>query len=160
MTRRSSAVRRRRSTCRSTSRCSALQRGVLDTLMSPPIAQRLLNNAAKVDDPKQALKLSELYATLHDAVWSELKSGKDITLFRRNLQREYATRVANALLRPTASDARGRAGAAARRCIAVAQRSSRAHDRVGCRPKRRRMSLRWQSLLDEAQKAPIVRQAV
>ena len=80
-----------------------LQRGVLDTLMSPPIAQRLLNNAAKVDDPRSALKLSDLYATLHNAVWSELRSGNDITLFRRNLQREYALRVANALVRPSDS---------------------------------------------------------
>ncbi|MEO8627984.1 MAG: zinc-dependent metalloprotease, partial [Betaproteobacteria bacterium] len=46
-----------------------LQRGVLDALMSPSIAQRLLNNAAKVDDPATALKLSELYSTLHAAVW-------------------------------------------------------------------------------------------
>ena len=136
-----------------------LQRGVLDTLMSPAIAQRLLNNAAKVDDPKQALKLSELYATLHDAVWSELKSGKDITLFRRNLQREHATRIANALLKPTTSmpaDARAllRLDAARLRtelaAAPTARMSAEAKAHVA----------EMQSLLDEAQKAPIVRQAV
>jgi uncharacterized protein DUF4953/uncharacterized protein DUF5117/uncharacterized protein DUF5118 len=136
-----------------------LQRGVLDTLMSPSIAQRLLNNAAKVDDPKQALKLSELYAALHNAVWSELRTGKDITLFRRNLQREYATRVANALVRPTGSmpaDARALmrvdiarlktelAGAPTRQMSAEAK----AH------------IAEMVSLLDEAQKAPLVRQAI
>ncbi|MGE5739793.1 MAG: zinc-dependent metalloprotease [Betaproteobacteria bacterium] len=136
-----------------------LQRGVLDTLMSPAIAQRLLNNAAKVDDPKQALKLSELYATLHNAVWSELKSGKEITLFRRNLQREYATRVANALLKPTGSmpaDARAlfRADLTRLRAELVAaptrQLSAEAKAHLA----------EMASLLDEAQKAPIVRQAV
>jgi hypothetical protein len=136
-----------------------LQRGVLDTLMSPSIAQRLLNNAAKVDDPRQALKLSELYATLHGAVWSELRTGKDISLFRRNLQREYATRVANALLRPTGSmpaDAR-----ALMRVDATKLRNELE------RAPTRRMSAEAQAhiaemtaLLDEARKAPIVRQAV
>ena len=136
-----------------------LQRGVLDTLMSPSIAQRLLNNAAKVDDPKQALKLSELYAALHDAVWSELRTGKDITLFRRNLQREYATRVANALLKPTTSmpaDARAlfRVDASRLRTelagAPTARLSAEAKAHIA----------EMQSLLDEAQKAPIVRQAV
>jgi hypothetical protein len=136
-----------------------LQRGVLDTLMSAPIAQRLLNNAAKVDDPKSALKLPELYATLHNAVWSELTTGKDITLFRRNLQREYATRVADALLRPSGSmpaDAR-----ALLRVEATRLRADLRHAPT------RRMSeeakahiLEMGAMLDEAQKAPIVRQAV
>jgi hypothetical protein len=136
-----------------------LQRGVLDTLMSAPIAQRLLNNAAKVDDPKSALKLPELYATLHGAVWSELKTGKDITLFRRNLQREYATRVADALLRPS-----GSMPADARALLRVEATRLRADLR---RAPTRRMSeeakahiLEMGAMLDEAQKAPIVRQAV
>jgi len=136
-----------------------LQRGVLDTLMSPPIAQRLLNNAAKVDDPKNALKLPELYATLHNAVWSELATGKDITLFRRNLQREYVTRVADALLRPS-----GSMPADARALLRVEATRLRA-DLL--RAPTRRMSeeakahiLEMAAMLDEAQKAPIVRQAV
>jgi hypothetical protein len=136
-----------------------LQRGVLDTLMSPAIAQRLLNNAAKVDDPKDALTLADLYGRLHGAVWSELKGGKDITLFRRNLQREYATRVAGALLKPTASmpaDAR-----ALLRADATKLRSELA------RAPTRQLSAEAKahvaemiSLLDEAQKAPVVRQAI
>jgi len=137
----------------------SLQRGVLDTLMSPPIAQRLLNNAAKVDDPKEALKLSELYGRLHDAVWSELRSGRDITLFRRNLQREYVTRVADALIKPAGSmpaDAR-----ALLRVDATRLRAEIAHAST------KRMSaeakahlLEMAAMLDEAQKAPVVRQAV
>ena len=136
-----------------------LQRGVLDTLMSPSIAQRLLNNAAKVDDPKQALKLSELYATLHNAVWSELRTGKDITLFRRNLQREYATRVANALVKPT-----GSMPADARALMRVD--ITRLKAELAAAPTRQMSAeakahiAEMQSLLDEAQKAPLVRQAV
>jgi hypothetical protein len=58
---------------------------VLAQLMSETVAQRLLNNESKVDDPARALRLSELYATLHGAIWSELKTGRDVPLFRRNL---------------------------------------------------------------------------
>ena len=137
----------------------ALQRGVLDTLMSAPIAQRLLNNAAKVDDPSEALRLSELYTTLHRAVWSELRSGKDISLFRRNLQREYATRVATALVRPS-----GAMPADARALLRV--EATRLRTELAAAP-RRRMSeeakahlLEMAALLDEAQKAPLVRQGV
>jgi hypothetical protein len=137
----------------------SLQRGVLDTLMSPPIAQRLLNNAAKVDDPKSALKLSELYGTLHDAVWSELKTGRDITLFRRNLQREYVTRVADALLRPSNSmpaDARAllRQDAAKLRgeLVRASTRSMSAEARAHV--------AEMATMLNEAQKAPVVRQGV
>ncbi|HEX6136130.1 MAG TPA: zinc-dependent metalloprotease, partial [Casimicrobiaceae bacterium] len=136
-----------------------LQRGVLDTLMSASIAQRLLNNAAKVDDPGQALKLSELYAALHGAVWSELRTGKDITLFRRNLQREYAMRVASALVQPAASmpaDARALLRADATRLRGeLAAASTR---RMSAEAKAHIAEMA--ALLDEAQKAPLVRKAV
>jgi hypothetical protein len=80
-----------------------VQRAVLNQLFGEAIAQRLVNNEAKVDDPKDALRVSELYATLHAAVWSELKPARDIPLMRRNLQREYVTRLAGALVRPASS---------------------------------------------------------
>ncbi|HJU21376.1 MAG TPA: zinc-dependent metalloprotease [Casimicrobiaceae bacterium] len=137
----------------------SLQRGVLDTLMSPPIAQRLLNNIAKVDNPKQALKLSELYETLHDAVFSELKTGRDITLFRRNLQREFATRVADALIKPAGSmpeDAR-----ALLRVEATRLRADLARAPTGRMSEEAKAHiLELEAMLDEARKAPIVRQAV
>ena len=81
----------------------ALHRAVLGPLLGPDIAQRLLNNELKAADPAQALKLAELYATLHAAIFSELKSGQDIPLIRRNLQREYVTRVSVVVLRPATS---------------------------------------------------------
>jgi hypothetical protein len=136
-----------------------LQRGVLDTLMSPSIAQRLLNNAAKVDDPRDALSLSELYATLHKAIWSELRTGKDISLFRRNLQREYATRVANALVRPTGSmpaDARALLRVDAIRLRSELAAAPTRHMSAEAKAHVAEMA----ALLDEAQKAPLVRQAV
>jgi hypothetical protein len=77
-----------------------LHRAVLAPLMGADVAQRLLNNELKVSDPGQALRLAELYATLHAAIFSELKTGQDIPLVRRNLQRDYVARVSGVLLRP------------------------------------------------------------
>jgi hypothetical protein len=87
----------------------AVHRSVLAPLLGPEIAQRLLNNELKTSDPKEALRLAELYGTLHRAVFSELPGGQDIPLLRRNLQREYVARVALVIVRPAVnmpSDAR------------------------------------------------------
>ncbi len=136
-----------------------MQRNVLDALMSPMIAQRLLNNAAKTDDPKRALKVADLYGTLHAAIWSELKSGRDITLFRRNLQREHVLRIANALLRPSGSmpaDARATLRADAR---ALRQELAAAQNRAAYSPEARAHVAEAFAMIDEALKAPLVRQA-
>jgi hypothetical protein len=88
---------------------ATLQRTVLDQLMSDAVAARLVDFEGHAVDPKQAFRLSELYDTLNAAVWSELKSGRDITPLRRNLQREHLRRMSGALLRPapaTPADAR------------------------------------------------------
>jgi hypothetical protein len=78
----------------------SVHKAVLGPLMGPEVAQRLLNNELKTTNPAQALRLAELYATLHAAIWSELKAGEDIPLIRRNLQRDYVVRVASVVLRP------------------------------------------------------------
>jgi len=138
----------------------SVQRGVLDALMSPGIAQRLLNNQTKVDDPKSALGLTDLYGTLHGAVWSELRTGKDINLFRRNLQREYATRVAGALLRPSGSmpaDARALLRADAKQLRAEL---AAAQNRSTYSAEAKAHIAEALTTLDEALKAPLVRQAV
>jgi len=86
-----------------------LQSGALDQLMSDAVAVRLLDSQEKLDDRKQALSLDELYTTVQDAVWSELKNGKDINGMRRNLQREHLKRLTAILLRSspnTPADAR------------------------------------------------------
>ena len=136
-----------------------MQRNVLDALMSPTIAQRLLNNAAKSDDEKRALKVSDLYGTLHAAIWSELKTGRDITLYRRNLQREHVLRVANALLRPSGSmpaDARAtlRADATKLRAELAA-----AQNRSSWSPEARAHISEALNMIDEALKAPLIRQS-
>lgn len=84
-------------------RVLTLQSAALDQLLSDTVAMRLLDSQEKLDDGKKALSLDELYGTVQSAVWSELKTGKEITGMRRNLQRAHLKRVANMLLRPTAT---------------------------------------------------------
>ena len=78
-----------------------IQRGVLGNLMSDAVAQRIIDSEVKLDNPKAGFHLSELYDSLHRAIWSELKSGQEISPLRRNLQREHLARVASALVRPS-----------------------------------------------------------
>ena len=138
----------------------ALQRLALDPLLSDTVAQRLLNNEAKTAASKEALGLSELYGTLHRSIWSELKSGKDIPLLRRNLQREHANKLAAALLRPSASmpaDARAlfRADARTLRAELAAARS-----KSGYSTEAKAHIAEMTALLDEVLKASLVRQGV
>jgi hypothetical protein len=77
-----------------------LQRGTLDILYADAVAQRLLDSQDKVAKLADAMKLSEVYDTLQNAIWSELRTGGDITTMRRNLQREHIKRIGNALTRP------------------------------------------------------------
>ncbi len=79
-----------------------IQSTVLDYLLSEPVAARLLSSPEKVVDGSRLLKLSELYDLLQASIWTELRTGGDISLLRRNLQREHVKRIANALLRPGA----------------------------------------------------------
>ncbi|MDR2244463.1 MAG: zinc-dependent metalloprotease [Burkholderiales bacterium] len=76
----------------------ALHKRALDPLLSERTAQRLLNNLAKSATGDDVLTLGELHATLRQAIWSELKDSGDISLVRRNLQREHARRMAASLL--------------------------------------------------------------
>jgi predicted membrane chloride channel (bestrophin family) len=78
-----------------------IQRGALDQLMSESLAQRLADAEPKVEDPRKLLSYAEVQSTLTDAVWSELRAGRDIDSLRRNLQREHLRRLTAALLRPT-----------------------------------------------------------
>ncbi|MBC7622575.1 MAG: zinc-dependent metalloprotease [Aeromicrobium sp.] len=80
-----------------------LQRGVLDILYADNVAQRLLDSQDKVSNPAQAMKLSEVYDTLQNAIWSELRTGGDISVMRRNLQRDHIRRIGNALTRSAAT---------------------------------------------------------
>jgi hypothetical protein len=79
-----------------------LQRSVLGQLMSDALAQRLLDQQGKVRTSDDALTLAELLERVRTEVWSELarpEAGR-IEPLRRDLQREHATRLSGALLRP------------------------------------------------------------
>ena len=134
-----------------------VQRAVLDRVLSDGVAQRILNSESAVDKPAEALKLSEVYGSLHTAIFSELASGQDINLLRRNLQREYVSHLTRQLLRPVASmpaDARAIARAdakALRREIAAVQ------SRKGYSAEARAHLAETLQTLDEALKAPVVR---
>jgi Met-zincin/Domain of unknown function (DUF5117)/Domain of unknown function (DUF5118) len=80
-----------------------LQRGVMDILYADSTAQRLLDSQDKVSNAAGAMKLSEVYDTLQNAIWSELRAGGDINLMRRNLQREHIKRLTNALTKSAAT---------------------------------------------------------
>ena len=77
-----------------------MQQGVLDQVMSAPVAERLIDSQGLAADPKEAFRLSELYETLQASIWSELRNGREITAMRRNLQREHLRRVVDALVKP------------------------------------------------------------
>ena len=74
----------------------------LDRLLSANTASRLLDLPSYVPQAKRKglISLSEVYGTLQDAVWSELKSGAEIDRLRRNLQREHLKRLQALLTRP------------------------------------------------------------
>ncbi len=80
----------------------ALQAQTLDSLLAPGTARRLLELPLYLNEAEKrnAISLNEVYATVQGAIWSELKTGKDIDPMRRNLQREHLKRVQATLTRP------------------------------------------------------------
>ena len=142
------------------SRVFALQTGVLSTLLSDTVLARMLDSEIKVSKADQALTLNELFVALRTSIWSELKSGGSIPGPRRDLQREHLRRVATVLTRPsptTPSDAvalfREEAKLLSAQIKTAAGRgnrdaSTRAHLTEAA------------GTLDEALKAPLVRQGV
>ncbi|MDR7331181.1 zinc-dependent metalloprotease [Roseateles asaccharophilus] len=82
---------------------AALQGRVLDRLMSAATARRLIDQGSYLPEAqrKSAVSLSEVYATLQGAIFSELKTGAEIDRMRRSLQREYIKRLQLQLNRST-----------------------------------------------------------
>jgi hypothetical protein len=92
----------------------SMQRMALDRLLAAGPAQRLLDLPFNLPEKERAgaISLSEVYATLQNAVWSELQAKPgtaganaaiDIDPLRRNLQREHLKRVQALLTRPAAN---------------------------------------------------------
>jgi len=79
----------------------SVQTIALDRLMSAGTATRVLELPFYVEPAKRKgiISLAEVYGTLQDAVWSELKTGREIDGLRRNLQREHLKRVQALLVR-------------------------------------------------------------
>ena len=143
-----------------TSRMLSVQRAVLDQLMSDAVATRIAEGEYRQTKANSGFRLSELYDTLQDSIWSELKSGREITSFRRNLQREHLRRVTAALLRPSQSvqaDARSLQRENAKQLLsqikaaklnAALSKEARAH------------LAECENTLEQAIKAPVVRSGV
>jgi hypothetical protein len=84
-------------------RVLAVQRDVLNRLMGPVVARRLLVNADMTSRAADALSLAELYNILQLAIWDEARRGVDADLLRRNLQREHLRRMIGVLLGSSAA---------------------------------------------------------
>jgi len=142
------------------SRVLALQTGVLNTLLSDTVLARMLDSETKVGKADQALTLNELFMALRASIWSELKSAGSIPGPRRDLQREHLRRVATVLTRPspaTPADAVALFREEAK--LLTAQIRTAAGKGSRDAPTRAHL-IESAGTLDEALKAPLVRQGV
>ncbi|MFH7042756.1 zinc-dependent metalloprotease [Paucibacter sp. JuS9] len=82
-----------------------IQTGAMDRLLATNTATRLLDMPSYLPEAKRRglISLSEVYLTLQNSIWSELKSGAEIDRMRRNLQREHLKRVQALLTRGSAT---------------------------------------------------------
>ncbi len=74
----------------------SLQRELLDRVLHPVTMGRILDSEVKSTAP---FRLSELFGSLQEEIWSETRAGKPINSFRRGLQREHLRRMTSLLLR-------------------------------------------------------------
>jgi hypothetical protein len=83
-------------------RVLGIQRIALAHCLSPDVLTRLQNQELQVDPASNPLKVSEVFRTLTDGIWTELGAPKDkpltISTIRRNLQREHLKRLASMVL--------------------------------------------------------------
>jgi hypothetical protein len=138
------------------SRVLAVQTSVLDRLMGDAVAARLLDSSYKSENGKKALSLSELYDGLQDAIWSDLKGKGDITLMRRNLQREHVKRVTLSLTRGGNAPADARA-LHRQNARALVTQLRKAQSRPGLSKEARAHLADSLNTLQEALKAPMQR---
>jgi hypothetical protein len=142
-----------------TGRMLSIQRAVLDHLMSDQVATRIEEGAYR-ESRGRNFRLSELYDTLQNAIWSELNTGRDISVFRRNLQREHVKRVAGTLIRPSytmQADARALQRENAKELLALIKT---AKTRPSLSKEARAHLAECENTLEEALKAPLQRPGV
>ena len=107
-------------------------------------------------DPKKGLSLSDLYDNLQGSIWSDLKGTGDISLMRRNLQREHVRRLTFMLTRANGTPADARALQRENTRALVAQLKS-AQSRAGLTKEARAHLADSRNTLEEALKAPMQR---
>jgi hypothetical protein len=139
-------------------RVLAIQRAVLDQVLSDSVARRVVESPLRFASEGMTLSLSELYDTIQDAIWSELKTGSDIDPLRRNLQREHLKRLAGTMIRTSSAvhaDARALQRENARRLLAQLKV---ALARPGMSKEARAHLAESANTLDETLRAPLQRQ--
>ena len=138
-------------------RVLALQTAALNQLMSDTVLTRLLDSEVKVDSSQQALTIPELFSVLRGSIWSELRTNAAIPGPRRDLQREHIRKLATMLTRPaptTPADATALVREEAKQLSAQLRTAA-----AGQRDAATRAHLvESASTLDEALKAPLIRQ--
>ncbi len=82
-------------------RFASIQSAALHRTLSPTVLSRVSNNEFKARVPSQALTLAEVIRSTTDAIWSELKTGSQISPLRRALQRDHIETLAAMALEPT-----------------------------------------------------------
>ncbi|MDJ1171670.1 zinc-dependent metalloprotease [Roseofilum sp. BLCC_M154] len=78
-----------------------LQQVVLRSLLSPTRLSRLQDLELKTDSTEEVFRLPELFSTLQESVWTEVKDGDiaNLSSIRRALQREYVEVLSRMSLR-------------------------------------------------------------
>jgi len=68
---------------------SQIQKVALYKIFTPPILQRIQDNEIRLGNHKNKFTLNELFETMSTIIWKELENNKNVTSFRRNLQKEH-----------------------------------------------------------------------
>ena len=141
------------------SRVLAVQTLVLDRLMSDAVALRLLDSSFKTAEGKKALSLSDLYDHVQAAIWNDVKGTGDISLMRRNLQREHVRRITFLLTRSNGGAADARSLQRENTRVLIAELRAARH-RPGLSKEARAHLADSLNTLEEALKAPMQRVGV
>jgi hypothetical protein len=80
---------------------SNMQSIILWRLFSPTVLSRVVNNEFKSAKPQEALTLAELFRTVSDAVWEEVRTGENVDSLRRQLQRNHLKAMVDMLVKPS-----------------------------------------------------------
>ena len=145
-----------------------VQRDVLNRLMSPVVARRVVEHSRRSAGQRGAgqrgnaepFTLSELYGTVQRSIWDEARLGAESDMMRRNLQREHLRRVTSGLLSSSGgypADARALLRRDARQ---LRDWLANASTRPGLSAETRAHYAEASESLTEALKAPLMRMGV